>query len=111
MQRKPKVFVINRGGHDYSAAKRFGEIEFLSEGKKSRYAITEMYRDFAEKLKDSQPDDFLMPTSLKTMSMVASAMLAYMHGKVNWLLHKDGYYVVRTLSLGELLQKEKGEKK
>lgn len=105
-----KVFVTNRGGHDHSDAERFGELIFLSEGSISRYATTQIYRQFSEKLKNSRPEDFLLPTGLTVMNLIASSIMAHMHGRINLLLYKpsnkkggQGFYVERSLLLSELI--------
>lgn len=67
-----------------------------------------MYRAFAEKLKYSEADDYLVLTALTSMNTIAAAILGYMHGKLNILLFDDRSkkYTVRRISLGELLKEE-----
>ena len=108
-----KVFVINRGCHDLSDAERFGELVFLSEGSINRYAVSNMYREFVQHLKESTKEDFLLITGLSVMSSLACAIFARMHGRINLLLYKasrmsevEGYYVERTVMIDELLEKE-----
>ncbi len=104
-----KVYIVNRGGHDHSDAERFGELVYLSEGVMSRYGTTQIYRLFAEKLKDSSPDDYILPTGLSTMGHIACSIFSFMHGKLNLLLYKGGSnggkYIERTLKMDELLVK------
>ncbi|WAC07773.1 MAG: hypothetical protein OS130_00805 [Thermodesulfobacteriota bacterium] len=106
-----KVFIVNRGGHDNEDAERFGELVYLSEGVISRYGTTQIYRLFAEKLKDSSPDDYILPTGLSTMGHIACSMFVFLHGKLNLLLYKrnsdGGKYVERTLKMDELLKCER----
>lgn len=99
----PKVFVVNRGGHDFSKAIRFGEIVFLSEGEVNKYAVSQMYRMFASKIKDSSPDDFILITSLTSMCSIVCSMFARKHGRLNLLLYKDSDYIERKILLDELL--------
>ena len=108
-----KVFVINRGCHDLSDAERFGELVFLSEGSINRYAVSNMYREFVQHLKESTKEDFLLITGLSVMSSLACAIFARMHGRINLLLYKasrmsevEGHYVERTVMIDELLEKE-----
>jgi len=107
-----KVFVVNRGCHDHSDAERFGELVFLSEGSINRYAVSNMYREFVQHLKDSGKDDFLLITGLSVMSSLACAIFARMHGRINLLLYKasrtpdvEGHYIERTVMIDELLTK------
>ena len=105
-----KVFIINRGGHDHSDAKRFGELVYLSEGAVNRYAITEMYREFVQVLKTSNEEDYILLTGLSVMSSLACAIFARLHGRLNLLLYRatrtpgeQGSYVERTILIDELL--------
>ncbi len=102
---KKKVYVVNKGGHDFSSAEYFGKIEYLSEGSLNKYAVTNMYRVFSSKLRDSQPNDYILLTGLTTMCSIACSIFAFMHGKLNILLFKGNRYVERSIVLGELLTK------
>lgn len=103
--KRNKVYVVNRGGHDYSDAERFGELVFLSEGTMHRHAIGTMYREFSQILDNSSPDDYILASGLTQMTAVATAIFAYKHGRVNFLLYdKNGTYVDRDLVLGNLVE-------
>ena len=91
-----KVFVVNRSSHDFTPAKKFGEIVFLSEGKMSRYQTNNMLREFEELLASSQPTDYIVPCSLNVMNCVACALFAHKHGTLNLLLYKEGEYIERN---------------
>jgi len=93
------VYVVNDGGHDFSAAEKFGPLVFLSKGPINRYAITQMYRKFSDVLKNSKPYDYILCTSLTQMNMVATAIMAAKHGKINLLIHKNDGYIARSLKL------------
>lgn len=95
----PLVYCVNRGGHDYSAAERFGQLVYLTEGKLSKYDIGQMFRECAEGMTDSTPDDYILLTSLTTLCSVACSMFAFRHGRLNLLIHKDDGYVERKLVL------------
>jgi hypothetical protein len=98
----PNIYVVNKGGHDLSAAMKHGEkLIFLSEGEQNRFALNSMYRKFKPILDESQPDDFLLMTGLTNMCAVASAIFGHKHGRVNWLLFYDGRYIKRTILLDE----------
>jgi hypothetical protein len=104
-----KVYIVNRGGHDHGDAERFGELVYLSEGIMSRYGTTQIYRQFAELLKDSSPNDYILPTGLSTMGHIACSIFVFLHGKLNLLLYKSnnegGKYMERTIKFDELLIK------
>lgn len=91
-----KVFIVNRSSHDFSPAREFGEIVFLSEGPMNRYATNNMFREFEEQMKDSGPSDYIVPCSLNVMNSIACAIFAHKHGRLNLLLFKEGAYIERN---------------
>lgn len=99
----PRVFVVNQSGHDFNPAKKFGELTFLSRGQINRYSVNEMYRRFSPILDRSEPGDYILCTALTQMNMVATAIFARKHGRVNLLIHKGQGYVARTLDLDALI--------
>jgi len=101
-----KVYVVNKSGHDFKDANRFGDLIFLSKGKMDRYAITSVYREFSEYLNDSSEDDWILITGLSSMSSIACSMFAYKWGRLNLLLYKNNRYVERRIILSELIDKE-----
>jgi hypothetical protein len=101
-----KVYVVNKSGHDFTPAIEYGELVYLSEGSMNRYKVASMYRTFVDVMQDSHPDDYILLTGLSSMSAIACSIFAYKHGKLNLLLFKDGRYIERRLSLGELIEAE-----
>ena len=102
----PKVFVVNRGCHNYENALRFGDIEYLSEGSVNPYTTGVIYRNFWPKLKDSNPEDYILITGLSVMSSIACGIFARLHGKLNLLIYKamrggGGDYMERTVIISE----------
>ena len=97
-----KVFIVNRSGHNFTSAKEYGELIYLSEGMMDRYAITSIYRQFSEGMKDSQENDYIVLTGLASMCSVATAIFAFKHGRINLLLYKNNRYIERQLIIGEL---------
>lgn len=90
------VYIVNKSSHDFSAAEHYGEVVFLSEGPMNRYSTNNMHRTFIDKLKDSSPDDYIVPCALNVMNSLACAIFAHKHGKLNLLLFKDGEYLERN---------------
>ena len=107
----PTVYIINKGGHDYQDASRFGRVEYLSEGSYSPFAVDKMYREFSLKLRESSPDDYLLITGLTVMACIACSCFSFLHsGKLNLLLYRNSKYIERKLLLGKLLTtSEQGE--
>lgn len=102
----PKVFIPNKGAHDYSQAATFGELAFLSEGDIGPFSIGEMYRVLAEGLKDSCPEDLLVITGLGRISALAASMFSYKHGRVNMLLWTGTGYVRSDVVMSNLIQRD-----
>ena len=114
---KHKVYVVNKGGHDHSDAERFGELIYLSTGSMNRFATSTIYRKFINQLKSSSPEDFILPTGLSIMTLIACSIFARKHGRLNILLYRASrnkdekpYYVERTINIDSLLIGEEDEK-
>jgi len=103
---KNKVFIINKSGHDFSDAKRFGDLIYLSEGMIDRYAITSMYREFVGILKESNKDDYILLSGLSSMSSIACSIFAFIHGRLNLLIFRNDRYITRKIVLKELIDLE-----
>ena len=95
----PLVYVLNRGGHDYSEASRFGNVVYCTDGPLDKWDVSQMYREFSVSLATSEPDDYIVLTSLASLCSVACAIFAHMHGRLNLLIYKDGSYVERKIVL------------
>jgi hypothetical protein len=92
----PKVYIVNKSNHDFSAAKKYGDLVFLSEGPMNRYSTNNMMRVFTERMKNSKPSDHIVPCSLNVMNSIACAIFARRHGTLNLLLFKEGSYIERN---------------
>jgi hypothetical protein len=96
----PSVFIVNKSFHDFSEAEKYGKLIFLSEGSMDRYEVNNMARQFESYLKDSSPEDYIVPCSLNVMNSIACAMFAVRHNTLNLLLYKQGKgYIERNLKL------------
>jgi hypothetical protein len=95
-----KVFIVNRSFHDFSEAKKYGELVYLSEGSMDRYEINNMARQFKSVFEQSTKDDYIVLCSLNSMNAIACSIFAVMHGTLNLLLFKQGKgYIERNLIL------------
>lgn len=83
-----KVFVVNKGTHDYSDARRFGELVFMSEGAINKYEVNSIFRQFDPYLSASTPEDFILQTGPSIMFSVAAVMYALLHEQLNTLIWK-----------------------
>lgn len=101
----PTVYIINRATHDFSAAKAFGTLDFLSEGRMNRYETNNIHRLFWTKLRTSAPEDYILITSLNTMNIIASNIMVLLHKRLNLLIHdsKTNSYVERIINYEHLI--------
>ena len=93
----PNVYVVNKSNHDFSEAKKVGQLIFLSEGRMSRYAPNSMVREFEEKMKGSTKEDFILLSGLSMMNSIACSLFVHKHRCLNLLLFKNGRYLERNL--------------
>lgn len=93
----PRVYVCNKGPHDFRPAQKFGELVFVTKGDVNKFAIGDIYRTFQSALKESTEDDFFLPTSLPILISIGTGILAHKHGIVRYLLFRAGRYVVYTV--------------
>jgi hypothetical protein len=87
-----KVYVLNKGPHNYSAAEHYGELVYCTDGALDRSDVYQMYRELQTALEDSIPEDYLVITSLASLCGIACAIFAEKHHRLNLLIHKDGGY-------------------
>lgn len=97
----PKVFVPNRSGHDFSPAKSFGDLVYVTDGLVNRYQVNQLYRLCMEALKDAGPDDYILVSSLTIINSIMAMILGARFGRVNFLLYskKEDGYEPRTIVL------------
>lgn len=93
----PKVFITNKGAHDFSDAEQYGELVFCTEGPVGKYNTSQMVREFKEAFKDSTQDDYILLTSLTTLCSIACSVFVQKHGRLNLLIFKDDRYVSRRV--------------
>lgn len=102
----PRVYIPNKSSHNYEMAKQYGELVYVTEGNVNRYATNKIYRQVAEAMQDSQPDDFIVVTGLPELQIILTSYFAKKHGRLNLLLFQSRngqvYYVVRELLIGGL---------
>lgn len=98
----PKVFIVNKGGHDYSPALQYGELVFLSENKLNPFKIGRVLSSFKTLLSTATDQDYLLPCSLGALNALAGWILGNMGLKLNLLIFdKAGYYVPRNVVFSE----------
>ncbi len=96
-----KVYVTNKGPHNYSDAEAFGVLAYITDGLVDKFDISQMYRSCDEAMADSEPDDYILLTSLTSLCSVACAYFAAKHGELHVLIHKGDGYVERSIYFTE----------
>lgn len=99
MNEQPRVYVVSKGFHDWSAAAKYGQLVFLSTEPIGRTAVSSMMRQFLPELEKSDPNDLIVITGLSVMCSLACAIFYSKHGRLNLLLYdaSGNKYVNRTV--------------
>jgi len=96
-----KVYVTNKGSHDYTAAWDFGDLVFCTEGFVNRKDLATMHSELSKAMADCQEDDFILLTSLSSLCAIACGIFASKFGKLNILIFEDGDYLERYITFDE----------
>lgn len=98
---KPTVYATSKGSHDYTSAKFFGDLVFMTDEKLDKFNTSHMTRCLKPFVNQSHPEDYLLLSGLPTLNAVATAMFVAKHGRLNLLLFDNGRYVERRIVLKE----------
>lgn len=94
---KRKVYVPNKGQHDYTKAWAFGDLVFCTDGTLNRRDIATMHGEITRTMIDADEDDIILITSLSSICSIAAGIMAARFGKLNLLLYEDGEYIERSV--------------
>ncbi len=81
-----KVYIVNFAGHNYEQAEEYGEIVPVTIGYISMGSLDRILFDVITGLKNSTPEDWLLPSGLIAVNLIAGAIWMRMHGKIKILL-------------------------
>lgn len=98
---KANVYVANKSAHDFSDAKRYGKLVFVTSGRLNRFNVNDMHRRASEAMEKSQPGDYIVPCSLNVLNSVVCSTFVAKHGRLNLLLFKEGGYIERNIVFGD----------
>lgn len=105
-----KVFIPNKSGHDFSAAKKYGSFSYVTEGLVNRFSIGHIARKWMQKLVNSKSTDYILITSLTILTVVGAAIFGHLHHRINLLIFRNGKYIARTILFDQLKDAiEKGD--
>lgn len=99
MSSVPRVYVLNSGGHNYSAAEKYGRLTYCTDGPLNKHDIFQMSRLLSVALAESDPDDYIILTSLASLCSLACAIFAVQHNRLNLLIYKNGQYYEHQIIL------------
>jgi hypothetical protein len=105
-----KVFIVNYGGHDLTAAYKYtksgdDDLVYLTSGKINVFNTDNIIRDMLFKLREFTPDDFLLFCGYGVLGAFCFAHLMLRLDTVKTLIFnaKTREYVVRHVTRKELL--------
>ncbi len=104
LQNTPRVFIPNKGVHDYSDAESFGRLVFLTTGYINYFSTGLMARKMHDIMLDATPEDYWLVSSLPILNAIGCTILHERTGVLNLLLwHAEQQrYVKRTVDLTAL---------
>lgn len=84
-----KVYVTNFTGHEYTDAKRFGELIYITNGYVTFNDLKEIERKVLEFVKQATKDDYLLLSGNSLLCSVATLIWTNYHKQCN-ILHWNG---------------------
>ena len=102
----PKVYIPNKSGHNFSSAKLFGDLVYVTEGEINLFGTVRIYQAFVKAMKDISPKDYLLISSANILCSIGAAVMARKTGHLNILMFRqsDNTYVPREISIDSLLE-------
>jgi len=99
MPTRPHVFITHQGNREYGEAEKYGDLFFLTKGNVPLLSPRAVLALLEPKLKGSTPQDYFLPCGPASIRMMAAAILARKHGRLNLLvwLEKERTYSERII--------------
>ncbi len=104
--RPVKVYIPNKSAHDFSDAKRVGELVFITSGTQPLFSVNNMHRVCEEALKDSSPNDYILHSGLNILCSMLCSVFAVKHGRLNLLIWRNDRYLKREVVLRDDLEED-----
>jgi len=101
INQKTKVYVVNKGSHNFSSAEKYGRLIYMTEGYQPKFSVAAALRRFQFSMQDSHEDDHILLTGLSVLNCIACSLFTLKHSRLNLLLFNGKGYVERTLLLDE----------
>lgn len=88
------VYVVNFAGHDHREAEKYGDLKIITTGYISLGSLDRVLFEVVNAVKDSEETDWLLPSGLLIINVIASAVWLRKHDKIQMLIwdRKEGGY-------------------
>lgn len=94
-----KIYVVNKGSHDFASAEMYGRLIFMTEGYQPKFSVASALRQFEFCMQESHEEDWILLTGLSVLNCIACSVFALKHERLNLLLYNGRGYVKRVLLL------------
>jgi len=92
-----RVFIVNSGIHDMSAAEQYGQLEPLTEGYLDPARLDRTIAEIRDKLRTSSAEDYILLSGPGILQVAAASYMLLQHGVVNTIRWLRGRYVTKTI--------------
>ncbi len=94
----PTVFIVNHAGHDYSEAEKWGNLVSITSGHVSQGSLDRLLYD-VNCISKSEPIDWLLPSGLLILNVIATALWLRKHGELRLLVRDRKYSTYREMKI------------
>lgn len=81
-----KVWIVNLSGHNYRNAQKWGELRPITTGYVSQGSLDRMLYDVTSSVAKSEPEDWLLPSGMLPLNILAGLAWLRKHKQVKLLL-------------------------
>ena len=105
--RQPKVYIPNRSFHNFSDAKRFGDLVFCTEGTINREDVQNITRLVVAAMEGAEAGDYIMISGLSVINSIMCGIFVGRFGRINFLMFDDDTqrYISRKIVLDSVIDK------
>lgn len=102
--RRPVVWIVNRGGHPYDAAKEYGRLLALTSGQVNHFATDRFAYMITQRLSMATADDFVLISGSPMLNIIAALVWITKFRKIKLLQWSDkqSRYILRTLTMRDI---------
>lgn len=96
-----KVYILSDNGHDFTDARRFGDLVKLNVPSYIKHDFARLYMELKEGMKDAGPDDYILISHMPSHVAVATGIMVEWYGKANFLLYRRDMYEEKNVVFEE----------